>query len=246
MNKFITASEASKKVLSIAQMSANLPVNVLIIGETGVGKKKLAQEVFNEIPLFEAKKLEALIINKTINISEYSQIIVLHLELVLNKKQFIKSLEGIRIIATTRNIVSDMSSEFAIKINVLPLEDRQEDLEELTKIYIQEVEKIYNKDIDTTKIEINLSHNGISLKQSIYKSLSLSTLTDEEIMHGLEIFLLKKLDDGSDYQKLLKYFEVPLLNAAKIKYKSQSQMANHLNLNRNTLRKKINLYLGDN
>ncbi|RLA76195.1 MAG: Fis family transcriptional regulator, partial [Epsilonproteobacteria bacterium] len=103
-----------------------------------------------------------------------------------------------------------------------------------------------NKDIDPNKIEIDLSQNGISLRQSVYKSVFLNTLTDDEIMYGLEKFLLKKLDDNSDYQKLLKYFEIPLLNAAKRKYKSQLQMANHLNLNRNTLRKKINLYLGDN
>jgi len=45
MNKFLALSPSSKKVLHIAQISASLPVNILILGNKGVGKKLLAQKV---------------------------------------------------------------------------------------------------------------------------------------------------------------------------------------------------------
>jgi len=245
MKNFIAKSEASKKILNIAQMSANLPVNVLIVGEIGVGKKLLAQEILRNCQIFEAKVLEESIINRTIDMNEYSQIIVLNLELVLNKKEFLSNLEGIKVVATTQYQLSDIEVQFAIKIDISPLIEREEDLQELIYIYSSEAKNIYDIDIDEKNISIDLSKNGISLKQSIYKSIFLKSLQDDDVMEGLESFLLKKLESNSDYRELLKYFDIPLLRAAKTKYKSQLQMANNLHLNRITLRKKIDLYIGD-
>ncbi|MEA3383595.1 MAG: sigma 54-interacting transcriptional regulator [Campylobacterota bacterium] len=245
MNKFITSSESSKKILNIAQMSASLPVNVLIIGEIGVGKKLLAKQILENCPIYEAKTLEEAIINRTVDTNEYTNIIILNLDLVLNKKEFLENLQGVKIVATSKYLPSDIEMDFAIKIDILPLKERPEDLEELIKIYKNEAKDIYNKDIDDKKIEIDLSANGISLKKSIFRSIFLNSLSDEDLMKGLESFIYKKFDTQSDYKELIKYFEVPLLKAAKTKYKSQLQMANHLNLNRITLRKKLDLYMGE-
>ena len=55
--KFIAKSESSKKLLNIAQMSSSLPVNVIITGETGVGKKILARTILPDVPIFQGKVL---------------------------------------------------------------------------------------------------------------------------------------------------------------------------------------------
>ena len=74
----------------------------------------------------------------------------------------------------------------------------------------------------------------------------LKSLNDEDMQESLEYFLLQKLKNNKDYKELLKIFEVPLLKAAKVQYKSQLQMATNLKINRITLRKKLDQYFGTN
>ncbi len=74
--KFIAKSEASKKLLNIAQMSSSLPVNIIISGETGVGKKILAQTILPDAPILDGKVLEESINNKTIDLDQYNEMII--------------------------------------------------------------------------------------------------------------------------------------------------------------------------
>ncbi|MEA3497431.1 MAG: sigma 54-interacting transcriptional regulator [Campylobacterota bacterium] len=245
MKKFIAQSEASKKILNIAQMSSNLPVNVMIIGEIGVGKNLLSQHILPDSPLFEANILEEMIINKTINIDQYKELIILNIDKVLNKKEFLEYLNGIKIVATSNRILEDIESQFAIKIDIPPLKDRVEDLNELISIYLNEANNIYNVDIDVKDFKYDLSLNGISLKRSIYKNISMRALNDEDLMESLEYFIDNKLKKNEEYRTLLKYFEIPLLKSAKKLFKSQLKMATKLNINRITLRKKLELYFGE-
>jgi len=242
MKKFIAQSEASKKILNIAQMSSSLPVNVLIIGEVGVGKKLLAQNILPDATYFEAKVLEETFINDKFNIDEYKELIILNIDNVLNKKEFLTYLNGLKIVATSNRNLTDVESQFAIKIDIPPLSKRVEDLEELKKIYLDEANNIYNTNIDINDVELDLSLNGNTLRNSIYKTVSMRALSDEDMMESLEYFISNKFDEDKDYRDLLKYFEIPLLNAAKLKYKSQLKMATKLNLNRITLRKKLEQY----
>jgi len=163
----------------------------------------------------------------------------------LNKKEFLEKLTNIKIVATAASTLSDVESEFAIKIDIPPLIERAEDLEELTKHYIQEAKLTYDIDSDIENIDIDLSQNGITLKKSIFKDTLLKSLNEEDMLQSIENFILKKLEKDYDYKGLLEYFEVPLLKAAKAKYKSQLQMANKLHINRITLRKKIDTYFGN-
>ncbi|MEA3353710.1 MAG: hypothetical protein U9Q33_07855 [Campylobacterota bacterium] len=242
MKKFIAQSEASKKILNIAQMSSSLPVNILISGPIGVGKKLLTKVITSDAVVFDSFVLEQSLINKTVNIDEYQEIIVTNIHNVVNKKEFMEYLKDVKIIATTNSIPSEIESEFAIKIEIPPLQEREEDLKKLTDMYIEEASSIYNLAVDIKEIEIDLSENGISLKRSIYKNVLLKSLTKEDIMESLEDYILKEFDKQKDYKDLLEIFEIPLLKAAKIKYKSQVQMANNLNINRMTLRKKLEQY----
>ena len=244
MEKFIAKSEASKKVLKIAQMSSELPVNVLILGQAGVGRKLLANEVLPTAQTFEARELEKLIIDKTIDLKEYSSIIVYDINKVLNKLEFLKKLKDIRVVATGFAEDQDYINQFAIKIEILPLEDRIEDLDELVKIYKQEASKIYTSSNMPQNIKIDLSGNGITLKQSIYKGILLQSITKQEMMNTLYEFFEREFRDERTYKQLLEVFEIPLLKAAKKVYKSQLQMANKLQINRITLRKKLSKYFG--
>lgn len=242
MNKFIAKSESSKKLLNIAQMSSSLPVNILVIGPKGVGKKILAQNILPDASIFDAKTLEETLINKTANIEEFMEIILTNIEQVVNKKEFLERLSNIKVVATTTYLPQDIESWFAVKLDIPPLEERKEDLEELIKIYLKEAKEIYEIEIDSQDIDIDLSTNGVSLKKSIFKNSILKSLKDEDMSYSLEQFILAKLQKEYNYKELLEYFEIPLLKAAKKEYKSQLQMANKLQINRITLRKKLDHY----
>lgn len=49
MKNFIAKSTTAQKILNIANMAATLPVNVLIIGQIGVGKKYLPTKLFQTV-----------------------------------------------------------------------------------------------------------------------------------------------------------------------------------------------------
>ncbi len=245
MEKFIALSESTKKILKVAQMSVSLPVNVMIIGQSGVGRKLLAKEIAPDAHSFLARDLEKILIEKSINLEEHPTIIIYNIHTVLNKKEFMDRLKGVKIIATTFDLVEEYSNFFAVKIEIPSLDQRPEDLEELTYQYIKEASKIYSSSISRDDIRIDLSGNGITLKQSVFKSILLKSISKQEMMDTLGDFCQRELKNGSDYKKLLELFEIPLLKAAKKVFRSQLQMANNLKINRITLRKKLNKYFGE-
>jgi len=246
MKKFIAQSDESKKILHIVQMSSNLPVNIMIRGESGVGKKLLAKEILPSAISLDARFLETSIINKSIILEQYKELIITDIHQVLNKKEFLERISNIKTIATSQTLLEDLEGKFAVKVDISPLAQREEDLKEIAKVYVQEANEIYNSDVPLDNSDLDISQNGISLKKSIYKNTLLKSLGDNEINQALEYFMLKKLDQEYVYKDFLKVIEVPLLNMAKIKFKSQLQMATKLNLNRITLRKKIEQYFGNN
>ena len=170
MKKFITESEESKKILNIVQVSANLPVNILIRGEASVGKKLLAKEILPNALVLDGKFLENSIITNSINIAQYEQLIITNIDQVLNKKEFIDSLSSIKIVATSKSHILDIEEQFAIKVDISPLKERNEDLKEISNIYIQHANEIYNSNVSLEDIKIDISQNGLTLKKSIYKN----------------------------------------------------------------------------
>jgi DNA-binding protein Fis len=245
MEKFIAISPSSKKVLKIAQMSSSLPVDVIILGQAGVGRKLLAYEILPNTQVFEAKELEKLILDNKINLKEYNTIIIYDINKVLNKNEFLDNLQEIKIVATGFYEDQDYINRFAVKIEVLPLDKRKEDLEQLIKLYINEANKIYGTSKITNDIKFNLSENGITLKQSIYKSILLQSMSKQDIIDTLYKFFFQELKQGKNYKMLLEIFEIPLLNASKTIYKSQLKMSDKLKINRITLRKKLSKYFGE-
>jgi len=246
MKKFIAESEESKKILNIVQVSANLPINVLVRGEEGVGKKLLAKEILPNTVHLDGRFLEQSIANNSINIDQYKELIITDIHQVLNKKEFLSHLSSIKIVATSQTNVKDIEEQFAIKVDISPLKNRKEDLLAISQIYINSANEIYDSNISLSQIQTDISKNGISLKKSIYKNTLLNSMDDEDINTALEKFISNKLESENTYKYFLKVIEIPLLNVAKEKFKSQLQMATKLNLNRITLRKKIEQYFGNN
>jgi DNA-binding NtrC family response regulator len=245
MEKFIAQSEISKQILKSAKLSADLPVNTLIYGEVGVGKKLLALEILPNKTSIMAKELEKLINNKQINLEEYSSLIVHNIHQVINIDEFLENLKNIKLVATSLDNHTKYHNTFAIKLEIPSLEERKEDLDELITLYKKEAMNIYGSNINVDKINIDLSGNGITLKQSIYKSILLHSMSKNEMMQTLQSFIYRELHNGKTYKELLELFEVPLLKAAKEAFKSQLKMAEKLSINRITLRKKIHQYFGE-
>jgi len=80
------------------------------------------------------------------------------------------------------------------------------------------------------------------LKMSIYKALIEELMQENDIMRILQNYFLKKLGSKNDYRNNLHIYEIPLIKAGLLKFKSQLKIADQFGINRNTLRKKINEY----
>jgi len=241
MENFIALSPSSKKALHVAKISAPLPINILIYGEVGVGKKLLTKEITQNTTNYEAIELEQLIQQKNIDLQSYKSIIIFNIENILNSKQFFEKLKNIKIIATANLNYKDLQNNFPVKIKLEALSQREEDLNELIKIYTDEANKIYLSNKTIKDIKIDISQNGLSLKKSIFKSILLNSITKDEMIEIMYNYFMKELENKS-YKDLLEIFEIPLLKASKKIFKSQVQMAKHLDINRITLRKKLNTY----
>jgi len=245
MEKFIATSQISQQILKSAKLSADLPINTLIYGQNGVGKKLLAHEILPNAFLIQGGELEKLIIAKQIDLASYQAIIVENMNSILNIEEFFQQLKNIKVVGTNSDKNDKFNQYFAIKIEIPPLKERPEDLEEIIEIYKKEAMSIYNTNVPVKNIEIDLSENGITLKQSIYKSILLQSINTKDMLQTMENYLTKKLENGDTYRDLIEIFEIPLLKAAKKIYKSQLQMADKLEINRITLRKKIHQYFGE-
>jgi len=244
MSKYIAESEISKNALEMATLASVLPVHVLIFGEVGVGKKSLARAVFPDAQLYDGLQLYNMINTSTVNLSDIEILIVSDIDKVSNIKQFIEKLEQyhIKIIATATSEKKSFSEKFAVRIDLSPLSQREEDLLKLSEIYLKDANRHFGTDVKIDVIDMDFSKNSISLRESIYRGVIFDSIDEKQLLTLLESFLLKQMDEKTEYKELLKVFEIPLIRASRTKFKSQLQMAKALNINRNTLRKKINQY----
>jgi len=246
MNSFVSKSIETKNILQSALLAINLPVNILVLGEIGLGKKLLTKEILKDVQSFDALLLEDLINNNKINLSHYTTLIIYDLHKVLNKNEFLFNCKDLKIIATTITDNQEYTNIFAVKIQMPSLSIKSEDFKYISKIYIKEAKELSeNTTIDLNQIKYDLSLNGISLKKSIFKSIFNSSLNDKELMKSFEEFLFEEVKRNKTYKELLSLFEIPLLNASKKAFKSQLKISNQLGINRITLRKKLAQYFGE-
>ena len=238
---FITASDASKEAFKTATLLKTLNVSSLITGELGVGKKSLASYILPDAPIIDASEFEELLLT----LESSNKIIITNLENSPNIKRtfdFIKT-NNIIVVATAKTSFYDKSIDefFSIKFNVPPLKERLEDVDLLVERFISEASSIFGsaEKFDIKKFTPDLSLNSNSLKRQVMINYLLQDIKDSELMNIIEKYISNKLGSNNDYKNLLYLYEVPLIRAGIIKFKSQLKLSDKLGLNRNTLRKKI-------
>jgi len=241
---FIAKSRASKEALKSVNLLKSLNLNALIIGERGVGKKTLARYAF-DAPISDGSMLNELI--KALELND--KLIIKNFDKISNFDKIKKAIEvnNNKIIATAKSSIDSRIEDdfFSIKIQLPPLSQRAEDVQQFIKIFYKEAKEIFGDqsyDLDLDDIKVDLSKNIYSLKRSIYIAYMNCTLNQDDIENILEVFLFYKLGTGNDYRELLPLFDIPLIKSGFKKYGSQLAISKALGLNRNTLRKKINEY----
>ena len=233
MKRFIAKSPQTVKAMNVMRVSANLPVNIMIIGEIGTGKETLVNAVLPTIAKANAndiKDLEA----------DMKSLFVRDFDNVTDVIAFMKKHEDKRIVAASTEYRSIYDEFFPVIITIPPLSQRPEDLEALKRLYIQRVKEEFELESFDEDFEIDLSKNALSLKRSIYERALFEMIDEKRIMKLLEEYLVERVEMG--YKDLLYLFEIPLLRAAKRKYKSALAMSKALQLNRATLTTKLKKY----
>ncbi|MCT7556342.1 helix-turn-helix domain-containing protein [Aliarcobacter butzleri] len=246
MQEYIALDSISKEILNSAKLLQSVEVNALILGENGVGKKSLAKYILPNSKIYEAKALQKDIIDNILTLQNES-IIIDRVNEITNIDIFINWIEKnqIRVIATSQasNLNQKLKDLFIITLEIPPLKNRIEDTKALINKFSLEASSILEMPlVSSSKLITNISNNTHSLRKSIYFSYLFETIGENEILTFLEKYLSENLSKNSSYKDLLYLFEVPLLKAAIKKYKSQVQVAKHLDLNRITLRKKLEVY----
>ena len=219
--KFVAESSASKEALKSAYLLQKLNINVLICGDKGTGKLPLALIILPDAVIVDYRDIDKLIIaikqNKELIITNFS-----------DENRYSKSynlLDSInnRVIFISRILVALNSANIGITINLIPLSQRSEDMILLRKNYTEEAKNIFS---DNFKKDIYISHLA-------------KVMNREDMLTILESFFYNNISRADNYRQSLKLFDKALIKAWIKKVKSQLQVAKHLGINRNTLRKKM-------
>lgn len=246
MEDYIAFDEISKEILNSAKLLQAVNVNALIIGSNGVGKKSLARFILPNSKIYEAKILQKDIEDEAITLQN-DAIIIDKIHEISNINLFLEwiNTNNIRIIAISNSDVLNQKLKdiFSINLEIPNLEKRENDTKHLIQKFSSEASHTLDMPlVSSTKLIKNLTNNAHSLRKSIYFSYLFETIGEEEILMFLEKYLSEQLVGENSYKDLIYLFEVPLINAATKKYKSQVQVAKHLGLNRITLRKKLDIH----
>jgi DNA-binding NtrC family response regulator len=241
VTSFITTSEASYQAFKTATLLKTLTVNALIMGEVGVGKKSLASFILPDASTVDASNYDELLAT----LESCNEIIITNIENSPNIKRLIETIKSnnIRVIATSKQSFNNEFTDdiFSVKFDIPPLSEREEDLQELVKMFESEAAELFggNRVLDLTHFSPDLKQNAKSLKRQVMINYLLQGVKDNELMEIIENYLYEKLGSNSDYRNFLYLYEVPLIKAGLSRFKSQLQLSDKLGLNRNTLRKKI-------
>lgn len=238
---FITASASSAQAFKTAALLKTLSVNALIRGDVGVGKRALARYILPDAPLLDASNYDELLSA----LEGANEIVITNLENSpnINKILDIISRANIRVIATAKSSYYNEFVErlFSIKLDIPPLQERPEDVEQLVQKFSKEASLLFDSkdEFSFKNFRPDLSQNALSLRKQVMINYLLQNINENELMGIMQNYLVDKLGSNSDYKNFLHLYEMPLIKAGLQRFRSQLKLADKLGLNRNTLRKKI-------
>ncbi len=231
----MSSVENIKKGLSL---SRPLLVSSIIIGEPYSGKMTLVRSIYPNAVYVDAKEF-----------SEVETALANHQEVVIYNFEYSKNIAALnfqnhRVIAIANSVdnMKLIEEKFAFIYFMPPLRERKDEVKKLAREISSKIkdELMLDGEIEIDYNKLDLSQNFKSFKISLYKELIKKSLTTKDIEEVLYDYFLEHLDEGVGYSKLLPLFEVPLIKAGLYKFGSQLKLSKILELNRNTLRKKIN------
>lgn len=238
MTHFFSRSEQVQNIVKGLNLTKTLFVASIIIGPAHTGKKTLVRSVFPHTPMVSGENGEE--IKKALKSAD--ELIITDFEKIKNQSEL--DFANKRIIATASYVgnASLIDDLFAFIYTMPSLQEREEDIEYLTNMYVKEAVStliIPKEEVEIEHIPLDLSLNNKSLKKSIFSHLLKRTMRAGDIEEILYHYLLKKLDGNDAYHEYLELYEKPLILAGLEKYGSQLKLSEVLGINRNTLRKKI-------
>jgi len=217
---FLAKSKYLKKIKNIADMAKELKLNIFIYGEKGTGKTYLAKYIApNAVVNPKTTTLNPIILEEDFeNIEKYKN----HNDIII----------GISTKPLQKEIIEKY---FDLEIELKPLKEHPEDIEEFIDFFIKKAQKELkiNKTINISNPDIRENLN--SLKRQVYKTMLFENnkeLILEELFNYYQI-------NHSTYEQELKDFEKTLFSAMKEKYKSKLKISEELKINRVTLTKKM-------
>jgi DNA-binding protein Fis len=238
MYNFITKSPTIHEIIKGLELTKELFVSSIIIGEAHTGKKGLINHLFSSslprVSAYNQTELEDFL-------NHYDELIITDFEQITNTHQY--NFNNKKIIATANYITNQNSIDdiFAFIYNMPSLKEREEDIEYLSQLFLKEASStlMVEKDVDISDLKLDLSQNTKSLKKSIYRYVVIKSIQEEEIRESIYHFLYKNMGGNNAYKEYLELYEKPLIEAGLKKYHSQLKLSSILGINRNTLRKKI-------
>jgi DNA-binding NtrC family response regulator len=237
IKKFVTKSKITKNIIKTVKSMEGLNISVLIWGSRGVGKKVLATNILPNAKIIDGK-LE----------NDFSSLLASEAKLIICNFEYLSELQisklrDTQIVAITENMDSlkDSKNEFGFIFHIPELSQREEDAQELSKIYLKRAKKELGvkNSVKLDDIEIDTKNNAHSIKNSIYKAILQDSLDKQSIMDILEKYFDETLFGDDEYREHLPILEIPLIKSGLNKYKYKSKLARVLGINRNTLKKKM-------
>jgi len=216
---FLAKSEYLQKIKRLADMAKELKVNVYIWGERGVGKSFLAKYIApNAVINPTAPTINPVIIED------------------FDKNPVLDFKNNFLIATGTEPLNKDLLKRyFTMDIEIKPLKDHPEDIEEFIEYFKQQAKEELKIDKDISIKNPDISENLNSLKKQIYK-MYLMPENKDEILNLLYEYYLK---NHSTYEEELNDFEKTLFSAMKARYHSKLKISEKLKINRVTLTKKM-------
>ena len=235
MQEFVAVSVKMQEIKRFSVLMKNTKIHTLIIGESGVGKSRLANEIAPNAYKVDGAKPNGV----AEAIKQFNEIIIENFDL-LNGADW--NLAGKRIIATSKTKPKDSVCEklFGLTIELLPLSKRQADIVPLMQAFMEQASSELNlAPININKIAPDISQNCHSLKRAVYSALIRHHQSKEEFALSMQEFFERRIELDDNYHIFLDMFDKAVILANQDKYKSQLMMAKIMGINRNTLRKKM-------